>query len=303
MISQQILIILIIIGALLVILAPLNTGYLHPHVPAKEESISMKTTHRRVGGKITELMNGTSDKWIPAIIDSCQGLPPQSAPCLRQERKSSNLIKAQELIYSPFRLKTPVFAKSSDRDKWLGAAREYWLSLTRNHLVVSDGLFSAHSIDGDWLYYPAFYGQNLVFHRSAYRGDPPPDDWLATSCMGGNEDISSFFNQIPDDEEPLIDTLIIGTVPDDWNWQHFLDRMGVVWMQAMLAIPDSKRKEIVIVRGQDPDATVRELYDLFGAKRHIRNSSYIPAKRVVYSCQAPLVHPFAVTRINEVLGI
>jgi hypothetical protein len=132
---------------------------------------------------ITTLIGRRSDDWIPLRVDKCEGLDPFSAPCLAKTHKSSNLITAEELIYRPFKLRLPRFINEIQKQDWMRDAHD---NVERMRI----------SNDETWATYPAFYGQNLVFDRSAYRNDPPPDTWSENACMGGDEGIRSFFTQV-----------------------------------------------------------------------------------------------------------
>ncbi|RLN53299.1 hypothetical protein BBJ29_000455 [Phytophthora kernoviae] len=145
------------------------------------------------------------------------------------------------------------------QDKWLSQG----LHLER--MRVSE--------DKEWAYYPAFQGQNMVFKNAVFRGDPPPDVWSDESCMGSAASHTSFVHDVNENStgnELSIDTLIVATSPDSWSFQHFIDRVAVVWSQAQLAVPTKKRVDTVIVSGKSPrDAIVNEVYELMRITENI----------------------------------
>jgi hypothetical protein len=164
-------------------------------------------------------------KWGPMIKETCDPqMQSESAPCLKERRhKNTNLIEAQELIYRPFRMRIPRFATDMEKKLWLS----YGANLDRMRI----------SNDHEWADYPTFYAQNLVFANATYNGDPPADTWSDQGCMGGRVSHLSFLNtdDAGDEGSTTVDTLIIATSPDSWSFQHFLDRVAVVWSQAELA--------------------------------------------------------------------
>ena len=223
-------------------------------------------------------------EWGPVIITKCQfGMAKFSAPCLAESNVSDNLIMGQELVYPAFKLHVPSFANEEHKSFWI----EHVAHLDR--MRVSE--------DRSWAEYPAFYGQNLVFSNAMYTGDPPADNWKEESCMGTSSSHLSFFKKA--DSPPTVKNLIIATVPDSWSMQHFLDRTTVVWSQAQIAIPEATMAETAIISGSPPrDDIVNEIYAKM-VSQHLHSLFHVAAERLIFSCRAPLIHPFTMLRITE----
>ena len=116
----------------------------------------------------------------------------------------------------------------------------------------------------------------------------------------------SFFHS--ETENPVetadFENLVIATSPDSWSWQHFLDRVSVVWSQAILSLSEQERKETAILAGRFPNNTfLDEMYAKMGAKTHVHNRIKVTAKNLIFSCRAPLIHPYSTQRITELFGI
>ncbi|KAI8801903.1 hypothetical protein BJ742DRAFT_762804 [Cladochytrium replicatum] len=243
-------------------------------------------------------VNGPSDDWIPFPNPHCSGLHELSAPCIRDRQISklqanyTNLVLAEEIIYRPFRIGIPGFVNEESKNHWLEGG--YKLERMR--------------ISGDlrWATYPTWYGQNFVFENGRYAEYPKPDEWTDQACMGGAESVLPFFNTTapsPYEPPPEFDTIVIATVPDSWSWQHFLDRATIVYNQAMLSIPHEDREKVVVVSGhQSLSKFVNEIYSRIGAA-HVHDRERVTARRLVFSCRAPLIHPFSTQRLHDVLGV
>ncbi|KAI8103543.1 hypothetical protein M9435_004878 [Picochlorum sp. BPE23] len=239
-------------------------------------------------------LGGRSDAWLPIVVADCDGLDPRSAPCLKARNKVSNMISAHELVYRPFKLAIPGFINETQKEKWVEAVMHDAGLQNRMMLRVDEGK----------AVYPAQFGQNLVFENAQYTGIPPPDLWREDSCMGGGAaSHKQFLNPVNVSEiGDAYEALVIATVPDSWSWQHFLDRVTVIWSQAMLGAEDSfKGDNITIVSGREPQQRVNELYEIMRVK-HVHRVSRAVAKKVVFSCRAPLIHPFTSQRFNDLIG-
>ncbi|KAG6947814.1 hypothetical protein JG687_00015860 [Phytophthora cactorum] len=144
----------------------------------------------------------------------------------------------------------------------------------------------------------------MVFANAVYRGDPPPDIWSEKGCMGHDVSHTSFEHDLNTNASDLaagtrVGTLVVATSPDSWSFQHFVDRVAVVWSQAQLVIPTVKKTETVIVSGRKPrDAIVNNIYKVM-VGQHLHKPGSVFAKRLVFSCRAPLIHPFTTQRITE----
>ncbi|UIZ25125.1 hypothetical protein KXD40_007081 [Peronospora effusa] len=238
---------------------------------------------------VDDLVHSDSYKhWAPAIIDKCMhGMEKGAAPCIK-EANSMNIVEAQELMYPAFRLKLPTFINTTMRTMWLSKG------LHLDRMRVSE--------DQSWADYPIFRGQNMVFLNAVYRGNPPPDFWSDVACMERNVSHMQFLHDLNESEqttEPIVDTLVIATSPDSWSFQHFIDRVAVVWSQAQLVIPTIKKKDTVILSGRLPkNSIVNDIYAVM-VGQHLHDVELVYAKRLVFSCRAPLIHPFTTQRITE----
>jgi hypothetical protein len=98
------------------------------------------------------------------------------------------------------------------------------------------------------------------------------------------------------------DILVIATSPDSWSFQHFLDRVANTWHQAIISLSPLEVKSATVVSGGSPRGTVNEMYSVMGVSKHVHNKLHVSAKKVVYSCRTPLIHPFLYHRISESFG-
>ncbi|ETL25559.1 hypothetical protein L917_04360, partial [Phytophthora nicotianae] len=230
------------------------------------------------------------EQWAPMIVSKCMhGMDKRAAPCIKEANRT-NIVEAQELMYPAFRLKLPNFVNADVKAKWLSQG------LHVDRMRVSE--------DQLWADYPTFQGQNMVFSDAVYRGDPPPDIWSENGCMGHDVAHTSFVHNLNINVSELgngknVDTLVVATSPDSWSFQHFIDRVAVVWSQAQLVIPAMRKNDTIIVAGKEPrDSIVNEIYEVM-VGQHLHNPEWVFAKRLVFSCRAPLIHPFTTQRITE----
>ncbi|OWY96241.1 hypothetical protein PHMEG_00033542 [Phytophthora megakarya] len=128
--------------------------------------------------------------------------------------------------------------------------------------------------------------------------------WSDHGCMGHDVSHTSFVHDLNRNDtgfvnETSVDTLVVATSPDSWSFQHFIDRVAVVWSQAQLVIPTLKKSDTTIVTGRQPrDSIVNEIYEVMVGE-HLHEPHSVSAKRLVFSCRAPLIHPFTTQRITE----
>ncbi|KAF1788495.1 Glycosyltransferase AER61, uncharacterized [Phytophthora cactorum] len=203
-------------------------------------------------------------QWAPMIVSKCMhGMDERAAPCIKESNRT-NLVEAQELIYPAFRLKLPNFASTTMKNTWLSQG------LHVDRMRVSE--------DQLWAEYPP--SKDRIWY-------------LPTQCIEETHrrhlhDLSTNASELA--AGTRVDTLVVATSPDSWSFQHFVDRVAVVWSQAQLVIPTVKKTETVIVSGRKPrDAIVNNIY----------KPESVFAKRLVFSCRAPLIHPFTTQRITE----
>ncbi|TDH71061.1 hypothetical protein CCR75_002806 [Bremia lactucae] len=231
-------------------------------------------------------------EWAPIIVSNClHGMDKRAAPCVKEAHKT-NLVEAQELMYPPFRLKLPSFSNLLMKAEWVSRCQHY----DDTHITKNE----------EWAEYPSFTGQNMVFLNAPYQGEPRPDVWSPYACMGQNVSYASFLRNMTSNvtntaNKTSVETLVVATSPDSWSFQHFLDRVAVVWSQAQLVIPTIEKNDTIIVTGSEPrDKIVNDIYTLM-VGQHLHDSKLVFAKRLVFSCRAPLIHPFTTQRITETI--
>ncbi|KAH9851844.1 hypothetical protein C2E23DRAFT_732108 [Lenzites betulinus] len=248
-------------------------------------------------------IDSPSTHWAPASMNSCPpGTPSYLAPCLARRREGA--VYGEELLYPDFRIRVPLFApnRTDDSPAW-------------RRLLSAIAERAAFCGDGEWACYRGQTGQNIVLANATYRGSPAPDLWNDGACMGdgvtteGLETASAnaTINTLADAEAyqdafPL-DTLLIATPPDSWSFQHFLDRVTHIVAQGHhfslgQAAPD-------VVTGRAPGGSVAEMWELMGlgGGRVHHSARRLAAKTVIFSCRAPLVHPWLSLRSLELFGL
>lgn len=221
--------------------------------------------------------------WAPVIVSECvHGMDERAAPCIKEANKT-NLVEAQELMYPAFRLKLPAFTGEVMQKKWLS------------------GVFTLNGCGYRTCSGPSTR-PSMVSSNAVYRGDPPPDIWSDKGCMGHDVSHASFLERANASElenATRVDTVVVATSPDSWSFQHFIDRVAVVWSQAQLVLPHAEKNETTIVTGEEPrDSIVNEIYKVM-VGQHLHEPKLVAAKRLVFSCRAPLIHPFTTQRITE----
>lgn len=255
----------------------------HLHRPTSPSS----SPHRHQPTPLRKLdVNLSSYLWAPIIVTDCGLLDSRSAPCiLENQKKPSPLLEAQELIYRPFKLRVPKFMNATHTDHWFQGVRD----LDRMRLDPRK----------EWSLYPTQYGQNLVFANAVYRGTPPADVWSDSSCMGRVASHRHFLETTESISSK--ETVVIATSPDSWSWQHFMDRVTVVWSQAQWAMDEHDKGSLTIVSGREPtSAAVLDMYKHM-ARDHLHSVKTVSARKLIFSCRAPLIHPYTFKRFLDAL--
>lgn len=90
------------------------------------------------------------------------------------------------------------------------------------------------------------------------------------------------------------DLLILATSPDSYSFQHFLDRVTIIWSQAILM---TGNEPATILTGRpDSNPIVHSIYSKM-VKHHVHyNKARVSAKKLANACRAPLIHPYTMTR-------
>jgi len=190
----------------------------------------------------------------------------------------------------PFTLRIPTFRSDTDRDIWIDAVK------ADSHLNKRMVLYDNNAV----ALYSTQYGQNIVFKNAEYSGNPRPDTWEQDACMQESVSHFQFLKEV--NTTGAHEAIVLATTPDSWSWQHFLDRVTILWAQASLIIREEDFADIEIVSGSQPGRFVNQLYDILGVK-HLHQVGQIEAKRLFFSCRTPLIHPFTIHKVNEYLEI
>jgi hypothetical protein len=122
-----------------------------------------------------------------------------------------------------------------------------------------------------------------------------------------------------------IDVLHIATSPDSWSFQHFLDRITYApflpsfypllnsfhWCSHIVsqgAHLSRGRNSTEVVTGRAGSDVVTEMWNMLGfTGQHVHHAVgsdiRLAAKTLVFSCRAPLVHPWLSLRTLETFGL
>lgn len=160
-----------------------------------------------------------------------------------------------------------------------------------------------------WLMSQGQQGQNLVFSNATYNGLPAMDSWDANSCMNPDVSHRTFGTQPPSEDLGAgleLPSVSIVASPDSWSFQHFHDRVTHILLQGQhLTGPDT-----VYLTGLEPaDSAVKALWQNLvpDAESHVMHSSEgswpIRARELIFSCRAPLIHPWFAQRLAEEAGV
>lgn len=109
------------------------------------------------------------------------------------------------------------------------------------------------------------------------------------ACMGSSAQHSQFIHPINENlnsstGKDILDSIVIATSPDSWSFQHFLDRVTVVWSQALLS-SFIYQKTAIVTGGDRRSEFVDKLFLEMGVKSHIHYSGAIYARELVFSCR------------------
>lgn len=87
--------------------------------------------------------------------------------------------------------------------------------------------------------------------------------------------------------------------PDDWSWPHFLDRVASMLVQAEYHMPNVTA--YIVNKPLVP--AVADAWDAlpFTALRRVRGTGRMAARRLLFPCRTPLVHPYLALRLSELL--
>ncbi|PYI09792.1 hypothetical protein BO78DRAFT_404683 [Aspergillus sclerotiicarbonarius CBS 121057] len=226
---------------------------------------------------------GSSEKdpFHPLHLTECTDTTPRYyAPCL--VRTLTHAVAGEELLYPGFSISPPIFAASRphDGERWWNTT---WLLWDR-----------AYKLDTR-LRYPEKHGQIYVFENVTLSSSTPFDKWSMESCMS-NLAPTSF--ALPSSDTPTHESVLLANVPDSWSLQHFLDR-------AMRVVGQSRDYPAgYIATGREGDSSVKDLWSSLGYPAdHVlhRDTSFV-ASQLIWSCRAPLVHPWLTQKSLSLLA-
>ncbi|KAJ7846887.1 hypothetical protein B0H14DRAFT_3086249 [Mycena olivaceomarginata] len=213
---------------------------------------------------------------MPLSLSTCLfGMPAYYAPCAAQ--KLQNVEYAEELVYPDFEIREPYFAQEEHRTKW------------RTFTQTAED-FDRASLHLGWMQYKGQSGQNLVFCNVRYTPTFVADSWSPLSCMSSLVETSPI--------KPLTDTDPSDTrfhpSYDSYSFQHFLDRVTHILTQGR-HLSDST----------STPPTVNELWSRMGyPEDHVlHEKSKMAAERLIFTCRAPLIHPWLSLKNLKLLGV
>ncbi|VDC04716.1 unnamed protein product [Peniophora sp. CBMAI 1063] len=205
----------------------------------------------------------------------------------------------EELVYPDFRLRTPIFAPSRQRDD-----EQAW-----NALLNDIRERASRCAEDGWVCYRGQHGQNIIIANATYTGDPPADIWSDRACMSDGVSAQGIHVQEPgtiltDEEYEAkypVDNLLIATSPDSWSFQHFLDRVVHIIAQGTHL---TRTAPVHVVTGRASGKAVSERWDMLGIPANsVHHRGSVGAKAMVFSCRAPLIHPWLSYRALEKFGL
>jgi molybdopterin-guanine dinucleotide biosynthesis protein A len=166
--------------------------------------------------------------------------------------------------------------------------------------ILSKFLKARFRIQDNWAYYLNQHGRNFVFANTSYNMDPPPS-WAPGCCMcEGKPAGHTQFTQEHDvsaSDSHFEEEVMFAATPDSNSFQHWRDRTALMLTQAEhLLKPHTK-----FIAARPKDHTVVAHWQLI---RNVTSSEIISpgpvnARKFIYSCDTPLLHPYLVQRMSE----
>ncbi|KAJ6473971.1 hypothetical protein C8R47DRAFT_1076414 [Mycena vitilis] len=227
--------------------------------------------------------------WIPLSLSTCSfGMPSYYAPCVA--KTLANVEYAEELIYPDFAIREPYFAHEEQRKTW-------------RSFVQSD--LDRGSLGSGWLTYKGQSGQNFIFRDVKYTtGTFGTDSWSDRACMFPLVDTSPIHPLTADDTHSnILPTVLVALSPDSWSFQHFLDRVTHILVQARHL--SASNSIPFVLTGRAGTKTVEELWSRMGipADHILHQNTEAAADNLVFSCRAVLIHPWLSLKTLELLGV
>ncbi|KAJ7366275.1 hypothetical protein DFH08DRAFT_1071826 [Mycena albidolilacea] len=231
-----------------------------------------------------------TDPWMPLDLSTCLfGMPAYYAPCAAQKLK--NVEYAEELVYPDFEIREPYFAQEEHRTKW-------------RIFTQTAGDFDRASLHLGWMQYKGQSGQNFVFRNVRYTPTFGADSWSPLSCMSSLVETSPIKPSTDaDPPDATLPTVLVALSPDSYSFQHFLDRVTHILTQSQHLSGSTSTPYVLTGRGGSK--TVDELWSRMGyPEDHVlHGKSKMAAGRLIFSCRAPLIHPWLSLKTLKILGV
>ncbi len=190
----------------------------------------------------------------------------------------------------------------------------YWLSLFSPLCCTARSChWSVCACVGTWCHdqsnVQGQHGQNLVFSNALYQGMPANDIWTS-NCMHPDVSHRGFGTEAADTAAPGdgmdFPSIAIAASPDSWSFQHFQDRVTHIILQGK----HLTHADTTYITGKEPASTVvSALWEKLvpGSKKRVLHTSAqrwpIRAKELLFSCRAPLIHPWFAHKLAEEVGV
>ncbi|GAA5907870.1 hypothetical protein JCM6882_004578 [Rhodosporidiobolus microsporus] len=236
-----------------------------------------------------------SAPWTPLRISHCgYGVPPHYAPCV--SKRLEGVEYAQELLYPDFEIREPFFVTKEQKQRW----RRMVQGVKQRGSLQDDG----------WVSYRGQHGENYVFTNASCHGEF--DTWAPDTCMS---DLTST-NTVRHVES-------LEAYSSHPDFRHHLDRSThIVAQAAHLTFPPSSTSSTSssvssasassphVLTGRSPSSNSSLVPALWGRLGfpppqvlHTPDSEKVVARRLVWSCRTPLVHPWLSLRMVEMYGL
>lgn len=134
-----------------------------------------------------------------------------------------------------------------------------------------------------------------VFENVTFDSEIEHGSWSADACMAAS---TSTIGILPSQETPTHDSVVLANTPDAWSFQHFLDRVTHITTQI-------EAYNVTYALSTVPrDQIVRDLWEALGYKQDkiLEPGINFVAARFLWSCRAPLIHPWPTRRFLQALA-
>lgn len=155
-----------------------------------------------------------SNAWRPLVFTQCLlGMPRTWAPCMAPTSR----VLGEEIVYPDFKILPPRFLHHNHERQWAQAAERKPQGSTRDTLYVP---------------YQNQHGQNYVLLNFTYSG-APHTHWGRGGCMvdEGSVDVLELLKSSATPAKHH-NNIMFAASPDGHSFQHFLDRVAPMLIQA-----------------------------------------------------------------------